>query len=244
MKKQINFIFVLFLMTCFGIASLAAARENRVLVLALKGTSVGETRSIPTSAETGTSEGNCFDVVVVDMLQDKAVGSGSHCFTDMTKKAEGTALTDTVILNLPDGKLVSQDRITIQPALHRPSDITHIAGAAPSTLANNIVGKASTETYSGATGRLRLASGMNMSHFEEKNEISFDDFVVIQLIDPQDDVRRVQIQLKNLGFYQGNIDGIPGPRTAEAVRAYQAKHGLPTSGELDESTVKSLASQQ
>ena len=82
-----------------------------------------------------------------------------------------------------------------------------------------------------------------MARFEERNEITFDDFAVIELIDPRDDIRRVQIQLKNFGFYGGNIDGIPGPRTTAALRAYQAKHGLPTTGELDEATAKSLASQ-
>lgn len=243
MKTQTNLAAALFLMSSLGLVSISSANDNRTLVFALKGTAVGEPRSLPTTADTGTKEGNCFDVVVTDMLRGETVGSGSRCFTDVKHVGDGMALTDTVILNLPQGKLVSQDRITIQPVLHGPSDITHIAGAAPSAYSNNIVGKASTEAFSGATGRLRLASGMNMARFEEKNEITFDDFTVIELIDPRDDIRRVQIQLKNLGFYGGNIDGIPGPRTTAALRDYQAKHGLPTTGELDEPTSKSLGSQ-
>jgi N-acetylmuramoyl-L-alanine amidase len=41
----------------------------------------------------------------------------------------------------------------------------------------------------------------------------------------------IQARLANLGFAPGAIDGVLGPRTARALRAYQRAHGLPTTGQ-------------
>lgn len=45
-----------------------------------------------------------------------------------------------------------------------------------------------------------------------------------------DTVRFVQEQLAVQGYYPGAIDGIAGPKTRAAVRAYEADHGLPVTG--------------
>lgn len=47
-------------------------------------------------------------------------------------------------------------------------------------------------------------------------------------------VRRLQIALRRLGYYQGDIDGDFGSGTMTAVAAYQHDRGLPISGELSE----------
>jgi len=49
-------------------------------------------------------------------------------------------------------------------------------------------------------------------------------------------IQEAQKLLKNAGFNPGPIDGILGPRTRAAIRQYQAKHGLPETGSLDEAT--------
>jgi hypothetical protein len=54
--------------------------------------------------------------------------------------------------------------------------------------------------------------------------------------DRGDAVRDLQVQLVNAGFDPGQVDGIYGPRTAEAVRQFQAWVGLPETGEVDEAT--------
>ena len=41
---------------------------------------------------------------------------------------------------------------------------------------------------------------------------------------PDDTVSGVQARLQNLGFYSGKIDGILGPRTKQAIRAFQRKY--------------------
>lgn len=53
-------------------------------------------------------------------------------------------------------------------------------------------------------------------------------------------VRRYQEQLDAAGFPTGPEKGTITPQTEVALRAYQQKYGLPTTGELDEATQRSL----
>jgi peptidoglycan hydrolase-like protein with peptidoglycan-binding domain len=56
----------------------------------------------------------------------------------------------------------------------------------------------------------------------------------------QAEIRQVQERLQELGYYDGAIDGIPGPNTAEAMREYQQARGLPVTGRLDQETAQAL----
>ncbi len=53
-------------------------------------------------------------------------------------------------------------------------------------------------------------------------------------------VRWSQSKLKESGYYQSRIDGVPGDGTRRAVAAYQADHGLRTTGLMDELTLEFL----
>jgi lipoprotein-anchoring transpeptidase ErfK/SrfK len=46
----------------------------------------------------------------------------------------------------------------------------------------------------------------------------------------------VQLELHRRGFSCGGIDGVPGPRTQSALRAFQRAAGLRESGQLDQAT--------
>lgn len=46
-------------------------------------------------------------------------------------------------------------------------------------------------------------------------------------------VARVQERLARGGYYAGSVDGVMGPRTRSAIRAYERRHGLPVDGEID-----------
>ena len=46
-------------------------------------------------------------------------------------------------------------------------------------------------------------------------------------------VARVQQRLARAGYYRGAIDGVIGPRTQYAIRAYERNHGLPADGVID-----------
>jgi peptidoglycan hydrolase-like protein with peptidoglycan-binding domain len=53
-------------------------------------------------------------------------------------------------------------------------------------------------------------------------------------------VRAVQEKLKAQGKDPGPIDGILGPRTAQALREYQKDEGLPVTGKADRQTLATL----
>jgi len=50
-----------------------------------------------------------------------------------------------------------------------------------------------------------------------------------------------QIALDRLGMSSGSIDGVPGSQTRAALRAFQAREGLPQTGSLDPNTRAKLA---
>lgn len=53
-------------------------------------------------------------------------------------------------------------------------------------------------------------------------------------------VARVQERLARAGYYRGAIDGLIGPRTRYAIRAYESRHGLPADGEIDRRLLATL----
>lgn len=57
-------------------------------------------------------------------------------------------------------------------------------------------------------------------------------------------LRAAQRSLESKGFEVGPIDGILGPLTQAALRAFQEKQGLPRSGRLDAETLKALDNPQ
>jgi peptidoglycan hydrolase-like protein with peptidoglycan-binding domain len=57
---------------------------------------------------------------------------------------------------------------------------------------------------------------------------------------PTVDIRTAQRQLKDRGYYSGPVDGVMGPATEGALRAYQRDRGLKVTGRLDAPTARSL----
>lgn len=53
--------------------------------------------------------------------------------------------------------------------------------------------------------------------------------------------RQIQIALKNAGFYQGAIDGKIGPKTKEAIKAFQKANGLNPDGIVGRRTWEKLS---
>jgi hypothetical protein len=50
----------------------------------------------------------------------------------------------------------------------------------------------------------------------------------------------VQAELQEMGYYQGEVDGLLGPLTRQALRDYQADHGLMVTEVIDEPTLDAL----
>src|SRR5262249_6683140 len=55
------------------------------------------------------------------------------------------------------------------------------------------------------------------------------------------EIRNAQRDLKTHGFNTGPVDGVMGPKTKGAIERFQAKKGLPQTGELDSETMKQLS---
>jgi hypothetical protein len=61
------------------------------------------------------------------------------------------------------------------------------------------------------------------------------------LAEPPDKViADVQAVLQQMGYYKGEVDGLLGPLTREALTAYQSEQGLATTAAIDEPTLDSL----
>jgi hypothetical protein len=50
----------------------------------------------------------------------------------------------------------------------------------------------------------------------------------------------VQAELQQMGYYTGEVDGLLGPLTRQALRDYQADHGLMVTEVIDEPTLDAL----
>jgi peptidoglycan hydrolase-like protein with peptidoglycan-binding domain len=54
------------------------------------------------------------------------------------------------------------------------------------------------------------------------------------------EIRQAQQQLQNQGFYHGQIDGIVGPDTEQALGQFQKQNGLSQTATLDQPTMDKL----
>ena len=57
---------------------------------------------------------------------------------------------------------------------------------------------------------------------------------------PDQVIADVQAELQQMGYYKGEVDGLLGPMTREALTAYQGDQGLTTTAVIDEPTLDSL----
>jgi hypothetical protein len=57
---------------------------------------------------------------------------------------------------------------------------------------------------------------------------------------PDKVIADVQAVLQEMGYYRGEVDGLLGPLTREALTAYQAENGLTTTAAIDQPTLDSL----
>src|SRR5215831_6063854 len=56
----------------------------------------------------------------------------------------------------------------------------------------------------------------------------------------KDDVRWAQLELRNIGLYNGSLDGVIGPETKRALAGFQTSNGLQRTATLDQQTADAL----
>jgi hypothetical protein len=57
---------------------------------------------------------------------------------------------------------------------------------------------------------------------------------------PDKVIANVQATLQEMGYYKGEVDGLLGPLTREALTGYQTDHGMTVTAVIDEPTLDSL----
>jgi peptidoglycan hydrolase-like protein with peptidoglycan-binding domain len=57
----------------------------------------------------------------------------------------------------------------------------------------------------------------------------------------KDDFRQAQLELRNMGLYNGSLDGVVGPETKRALEQFQENNGLDRTARLDASIVPSTS---
>ncbi len=62
-------------------------------------------------------------------------------------------------------------------------------------------------------------------------------------LDPGQVIANVQAQLQRDGYYRGELDGLFGPMTRQALLNFQSDNGLEPTGEIDQTTLDSLGLQ-
>jgi hypothetical protein len=65
-------------------------------------------------------------------------------------------------------------------------------------------------------------------------------YVGQRAVPPDQVVADVQAVLQDMGYYKGEVDGLLGPLTRQALTAYQADNGLAATAAIDEPTLDSL----
>ena len=50
----------------------------------------------------------------------------------------------------------------------------------------------------------------------------------------KDDFRQAQLELRNMGLYNGSLDGVVGPETKRALEQFQKNNGLDRTARLDQ----------
>lgn len=61
-----------------------------------------------------------------------------------------------------------------------------------------------------------------------------------QAASQRNDVKKVQKELQDQGYYHGKIDGLAGPETRAGIRQYQRAEHLTANGDLDSATAAKL----
>jgi len=56
----------------------------------------------------------------------------------------------------------------------------------------------------------------------------------------KDDIRQAQLELRNMGLYNGSLDGVIGPETRRGLVQFQKDNGLHQTATLDPQTMNAL----
>lgn len=104
---------------------------------------------------------------------------------------------------------------------------------------------AALELYRAAAGAgderaIELLAGSGDGRPEAATPLNGADGVQVITTTPASLVAEVQGELTRLGFYEGRLDGLLGPKTRTAIRAFQKSAGIPQTGEVSPDLLERL----
>ena len=148
----------------------------RNIVVALKGTAVGEMQRLETPS--GPVDALCFEVDMIDVNTGEVVGRGVDCLTNVTPNGAGLSLIDYPIFEFPYGTIIAESPVSVRPVEVPFPDVTHLTGSFPAFAGeNNIV--FANGRFEGRTGSVRMSGGVDMSQLETLGQITFNCIFVI-----------------------------------------------------------------
>jgi hypothetical protein len=150
------------------------------LVVALKGTAIGEMRQVTIGGQGDDAQALCFDVDLIDLKTGRKIGSATDCLSNIQPAGEGLALVGRTIFNFPGGTLVTRGLTSVQPTTHGSPTLTHITGAIPAPGENSVL--VGTGRFKDASGSVRLSGGVKMEPLTGgRLQITFDCLFVLDL---------------------------------------------------------------
>ena len=184
MHKYFGLFTLPFLLMYAGMVSSGQGQGER-MILNLKGTGTMYVNTVPDIDGDGNDdEAYCFDVELINMRNQKVIGTATDCLANITPVGDGVAVVGTTYFHLPQGTLISRGLTTAQPVVHLTTTtsgqpVTHITGA--SSTENAILG--GTNGFEQSTGTVRLSGMVDMSGFmgNPGDPVSFDCIFVINL---------------------------------------------------------------
>ncbi len=149
----------------------------------LVGTATAYQGMVPSLDGQGEMEADCFDVDLVDLKNQRLIGTATDCLSvqEIMGEAEFIRLIGTTTFNLPQGTLTTQGLTTVAKVMqvtNTPAigEVTHFTAAAGTD--NAILG--GTSRFRNATGTVRLSGMVNLSELGS-GVITFDCIFVIDL---------------------------------------------------------------
>jgi hypothetical protein len=139
--------------------------DSQLLIVKITGENISYRKAVPNFEE----EALCFDIDLFDYKTHKIIGEVTDCISDL--KSDGMGGIDfvgTTFLHFPDGTIVTQGDVTVQPVvgettLRTGQRITNITGSA--TTGNTFVEGESTGIYANRTGNTRISGMINTENF-------------------------------------------------------------------------------
>ena len=195
--KRTNILIVLFfIIGIFLNVSVAEAtgshhkyhNSTEHLVLKLAGTGFMYPMEVPGMEEgDDPMEAMCFDIDLVNVKNNKIIGTGTDCLSNVDVKENGNvSLIGTTYFHLRKGTLIARGAVTVQPV---PEDFklvgadghqySHITGAASDE--DSIIG--GTGKFANSTGRARLSGMVDMTEFtmNEGDPLAFNCLFVVDV---------------------------------------------------------------